>query len=272
MINISELIKIAVEASILAGNKILEVYNSNDFNIQIKKDKSPLTQADKNSHNEIMRFLEKIDIPIMSEEGNIADYNERKHWEYYWCIDPLDGTKEFIKKNDEFTVNIALINKTKPVMGVIYVPVLQELYVGADEFGAVKINDISIKNYKDFINNDIFKSGEKLPKKIQKSKYTIVGSRSHMNSETEEFIEKYKQKYGEVDIISKGSSLKLCMVAEGLADIYPRFAPTMEWDTAAGNAIATAAGFVVTKQDGKTNLDYNKENLLNPWFIVKSKD
>ncbi len=270
MKNILELTKIAVEASILAGNKILDIYNSDNFDIQIKKDKSPLTQADKDSHNEIIKFLEPVNIPILSEEGKIPDYNERKKWEYYWCIDPLDGTKEFIKKNDEFTVNIALIKKTKPVMGVIYVPVLQELFVGAIGYGAIKIENINIHNYKEFNLNNIFTEGDKLPKKNKNRKYTIVGSRTHMNKETEDFIKQYKNKYGDINIISKGSSLKLCMVAEGLADIYPRFAPTMEWDTAAGNAIAIAAGFVVTKQDGKTNLDYNKENLLNPWFIVKS--
>ena len=272
MLNILNLTKIAVEASILAGEKILEIYKSDDFNIQTKSDNSPLTQADKNSHNKIMEFLTDTNLPILSEEGNIANFEERKNWEYYWCIDPLDGTKEFIKKNDEFTVNIALIHKTKPILGIIYVPVLKELYVGSQDYSAIKIENITANNYKEFDLNNIFEAGEKLPKNIKKSKFTVVGSRSHMNKETEDFINDYKLKYGDIDIVSTGSSLKLCMVAEGLADIYPRFAPTMEWDTAAGNAIATAAGFLVTKKDGITDLDYNKENLLNPWFIVKSKD
>jgi 3'(2'), 5'-bisphosphate nucleotidase len=263
-----KLLSKAVEASINAGKEILKVYYSDNFDVEIKKDKTPLTLADKAAHNEIIDILEKTNIPILSEEGKSIDYNERKKWEYFWLVDPLDGTKEFIKKNDEFTVNIALIYNGNPISGIIYVPVLKLLYVGDVEIGSYLIN--SIDTYSNIDN--LIKIGQKLPKATKPNLFTIVGSRSHMNKETEDFMAVFKEKYGYVDIISKGSSLKLCMVAEGLANIYPRFAPTMEWDTAAGHAIALGANCTVTQQDQKTPLTYNKENLLNPWFIVKQKD
>ncbi len=268
---INELIEQAIEAVLKAGKEIIEVYNTDDFQVKIKSDDSPLTIADQRGHNAIVAILEKTNIPIMSEEGTVIPYSERKNWEYYWCVDPLDGTKEFIKRNGEFTVNIALIHKTKPVAGVIYVPVTKELYVGEINLGAIKISDIDISNFTSDKLNSYYEKGDKLPYSGLKDKFTAVGSRSHMSEETEEYISTFKEKYGDIEIISKGSSLKLCMVAEGKADVYPRFAPTMEWDTAAGHAIAVSAGFLVTKKDGVKPLEYNKEDLLNPWFIVKSK-
>ena len=262
------LINKAIKASILAGNEILDVYSTADFQVEIKSDNSPLTIADKRSHNKIMEVLDDNIIPIMSEEGAIADYNERKNWDLYWCIDPLDGTKEFIKRNGEFTVNIALMKKNKPVGGVIYVPVTKELYFSESTIGAYKIDSITeVKGIEDLIN-----MANKLPLQNNRENFTIVASRSHLSKETQDFIDKMQKRFGNVETISKGSSLKLCMVAEGNADIYPRFAPTMEWDTAAGTAIALGAGFKVTKADGITPLDYNKDDLLNPWFIVMPKD
>ena len=269
---IKELLSVAVQASLVAGKDILEIYQSSDFGVEMKGNNSPLTLADKKAHNTIVDFLIKTDLPILSEEGRDINYDERNKWENFWLVDPLDGTKEFIKRNGEFTVNIALINDGIPIAGVIYVPVLEELYFGIENFGAYKIQEIDINNAKSFSIEKLIETAYKLPKNIEKEKYTIVGSRSHMSHETEDFINELKKIHGDVEIISKGSSLKLCMVAEGFANIYPRFAPTMEWDTAAGHAICLAAGFVVTKQDGKTLLKYNKENLLNPWFIVKPKE
>ncbi len=266
MTDISKLLKIAVEASIYAGEEILKVYESDDFQIVSKADNSPLTLADKNAHNKIMSFLKKTEIPVLSEEGQHLPYKERKKWKCFWLVDPLDGTKEFIKRNGEFTVNIALIKKQIPVAGVIYVPVTKTLYFADIESGAFKIDEIPSKEYENM--TELIKYAHKLPLPEKNRPYTVVGSRSHMNDETKTYFNKLKKEYGDIEIISRGSSLKLCMIAEGKADIYPRFGPTMEWDTAAGHAIVSAAGGTVTKIND-TLLLYNKENLLNPFFKAK---
>jgi len=247
-IDIKKIIKIAQKA----GDEILRIYNR-EFEINYKDDKSPLTEADKKSNEIICSELQKLfpDIPILSEENKMIDYNERKNWEYYWCIDPLDGTKEFIKKNGEFTVNIGLIYKREPVLGIVYAPVIDALYYAKKNEGA-------------YLNNN------KLPLKENNNKNEImyvVASKSHLSEETQKFIDKLETK--KIEQISKGSSLKLCMVAEGTADIYPRLAPTMEWDTAAADAIVREAGKMTYQYENNKPLVYNKENLLNPWFIVR---
>jgi 3'(2'), 5'-bisphosphate nucleotidase len=267
---INNLLLIAIKASIDAGKAIIDIYENHDFEVDFKADNSPLTIADKTGHNIIFDELSKLELPILSEEGIIPDYQTRKNWNRYWCIDPLDGTKEFIKRNGEFTVNIALIENNTLIAGVIYVPVTKELYFSSIDIGSFKINDISNIELLDL--DILVKISEKLPIIKKRNAFTIVASRSHLNEETETFIKKMETRFGKVETISKGSSLKLCMVAEGLADIYPRYAPTMEWDTAAGSAIALYAGFETTKDDGITKLDYNKQNLLNPNFIVKPKN
>ena len=264
---IKDLLLTAIKASVTAGKEIMQVYESNNFHTSIKKDNSPLTRADKNAHRVIMQILQTSNLPVLSEEGKSIPYEERKDWELFWMVDPLDGTKEFIKKNGDFTVNIALIENQQPIAGVIYIPVSGILYFSENRTGAFKTDyshwqGLEIENF-DFL-TDI---SEKLP--ITKTeKYTVVGSRSHMNDETKTYFEKLKKEHGDIEIISRGSSLKLCMIAEGKADIYPRFGPTMEWDTAGGHAIVSAAGGKLTKSDGAKML-YNKENLLNPYFIVK---
>jgi len=257
---VNELLHIAIKASIVAGKEILEVYDS-DFSVEHKDDKSPLTLADKNAHVVISEHLKETGLPILSEEGKEIPYSERKNWEYFWMVDPLDGTKEFVKRNGEFTVNIALIHNGDPVMGVIYVPVTDTLYFGAKDIGAYRITKPDL--------SDVFLGGDKLPFNINRTNYTVVASRSHMSEETQEFVEQLKQEHGKVEIASMGSSLKICMVAEGSADIYPRFAPTMEWDVAAGQAIAQAVGKQVFNHNSGDKMKYNKENLLNDWFIVK---
>jgi len=232
---------------------ILSIYEG-DMEIEIKEDKSPLTLADKYVHKEIESFLkENYPYPILSEEGKDIEYSERKNWKKFWLVDPIDGTKEFIKKNGEFTVNIALIENGKPVFGAIYIPVKDILYYG-DKKGSFKVEDLS--------------TGEKstmLPdRNIKKTdKIKIVASRSHISEETKQFIESIE---GEKEIISVGSSIKLCLVAEGIADIYPRFSPTMEWDIAAGHAIVNGANKRVIEEGKDTEIVYNKENLLNPNF------
>lgn len=252
-----ELLNIAVEAAVAAGAEIMEVYES-EFAVEHKEDKSPLTLADQKGHLKIMSFLENTDYPVLSEEGKHLPYEERKEWGRFWLVDPLDGTKEFIKRNGEFTVNIALIENGTPIMGVIYVPVKDVLYVGSSE-GAYKIETYAAGGREQI----------SLPIPKDDRPYTVVGSRSHMSAETEAFFEEKKQEHGEVEVMAVGSSLKLCMVAEGKADAYPRYAPTMEWDTGAGHAIALAAGFEVLKYNSEERLSYNKEDLLNPWFLVK---
>ena len=253
-----------ISAAIEAGKVILEVYNT-DFNVEFKDDKSPLTLADQKAHEVIMSFLKGTGIPVLSEEGRSIPFEERKNWNQLWVVDPLDGTKEFVKRNDEFTVNIALVQNGVPIMGVVYAPVLDTLYVGDKQQGAFRVQKALTKE--NLI--DQLTIGNRLPLNIDKDYYGIVASRSHLNDETTQFIEEIKKSNKNVKIVSKGSSLKLCMVAEGSADIYPRFAPTMEWDTAAGDAVVRASGGKTLIANTNNYLQYNKEDLLNPWFIVK---
>ncbi|NRD23244.1 3'(2'),5'-bisphosphate nucleotidase CysQ [Winogradskyella litoriviva] len=258
-------LKIAITAAIEAGKEILKIYHSEDFEVELKADKSPLTKADVASHNVIMTHLKSTNIPVLSEEGKSIAYNERKNWNKLWIVDPIDGTKEFIKRNGEFTVNIALIENQKTVAGVIYVPVLNDLYFSTIEIGAFKVK-VNLEDYK---TDNLIRSGKKLPLEREDKTFTIVASRSHMSPETETYVNEKRIENGNINLISKGSSLKLCMVAEGQADCYPRFAPTMEWDTAAGQAICEHAGFEVIDWNTKEPILYNREELLNSWFLVK---
>ncbi len=260
--------QIAIESAICAGQAILDVYHTN-FNVQQKTDASPLTQADMNAHAIIQRALSKTNLPVLSEEGRTIDYEERKHWTAFWMVDPLDGTAEFVKRNGEFTVNIALIENETPVFGVIYVPVERTLYVGDMANGALKYSNIHTAS-------DVNKrQGISLPIAHNRDHLIVVGSRSHMSPETKAYIAAltppkptHALTPSPPKILSKGSSLKLCMVAEGTADIYPRFGPTMEWDTAAGDAICRAAGCRVIQHPSQQPVAYNKADLHNPWFVV----
>jgi len=259
-----QLLHTAITAALQAGKAILEIYHSGDFNIEIKGDNSPLTHADTASHNVIMSYLSKTDIPVLSEEGRDISYQERKDWKQLWIVDPIDGTKEFIKRNGEFTVNIALIEDQKPIIGVIFVPATGELYFSSKELGAFKV-EVNLENYGVEV---LLAKANKLPLQREDNTFTIVASRSHISPETEEYVQEMRNIYGEVNLISKGSSLKLCMVAEGAANCYPRFAPTMEWDTAAGQAICEHADFQVIDWKTKEPMLYNREELLNNWFLV----
>lgn len=258
------LLKTAIQAALDAGEVILKIYNSGDFDIEIKGDNSPLTKADKASHDVIMSYLTKTDIPVLSEEGRDIPYEERRKWDQLWIVDPIDGTKEFIKRNGEFTVNIALIKNQKPVLGVIFVPARAELYFSSQEIGAFKVSvDRELIEIEELIDN-----ASRLPLIREDKTFTIVASRSHMSRETEDYVQQMKDKHGDVNLISRGSSLKLCMVAEGMADCYPRFAPTMEWDTAAGQSICNHAGFRVIDWVTQSPMLYNRNKLLNNWFLV----
>jgi 3'(2'), 5'-bisphosphate nucleotidase len=253
-----------IEASLKAGEEILKIY-AQDFDVETKSDESPLTQADKNAHLAIVSFLKQTDLPILSEEGKHMGFSERKSWNQFWLVDPLDGTKEFVKKNGEFTVNIALIENGLPVYGIIYAPVLKKLFVGNVGTEAWVSNDVKPTTPID----QILATKTAIPVSKPAQPYIVVASRSHFSDETKAFVEELKQTKGEVDFASMGSSLKICLVAEGKADIYPRFGPTMEWDTGAGHAIAKAAGKMVTDHITGEEMRYNKENLLNNWFIVE---
>jgi 3'(2'), 5'-bisphosphate nucleotidase len=249
LINIQDVVVIAKEA----GNAIMQIYRQ-DFKVEYKQDSSPLTLADKKANDIIENGLNQLSVnfPILSEEGKEIPYENRKDWEYFWLVDPLDGTKEFVKKNGEFTVNIALIYKDVPVLGVVYAPALDTCYWAKKGEGA-------------------FKDGKRLSLKTvkQRSTYKIVASRSHMSDETLAFIDVIDTDK-EKELVSIGSSLKICLVAEGKADIYPRLGHTMEWDTGAAHAIINETGrFIKKYKDHKYSKHvYNKKNLLNQWFVV----
>ncbi len=253
-ININHIIEIAQKA----GAAILEIYEQ-PFEVESKADESPLTTADKASNQIIVDALEQFysNIPIISEENKQTDYETRQSWEYCWMVDPLDGTKEFIKKNGEFTVNIALIHKGKSILGVVYVPVKNITYYATEGQGAFKIEGDNAPVQIKAIGADTVET------------VRICASRSHLNDDTKTYVESCKEKYANVELISAGSSLKFCLVAEGKAHIYPRFAPTMEWDTAAAHIVTTESGATISQPDGQP-LVYNKENLLNPYFLVKA--
>ena len=250
--NLENLIEPIVEIAIDAGKAILEVY-ATEFDVQEKSDESPLTQADLASHRQIVAGLAELtpDIPIISEEDGLPDFDERRHWTRYWLIDPLDGTKEFVNRNGEFTVNIALIHANRPVFGVVHVPVQDKTYIGCEGRGA-----------------ELRTAGETpLPIQVAErsaSPVRVVGSRSHRGAS----LDAYLENLGETDMVPMGSSLKFCVVAEGRADIYPRLGPTSEWDTGAAQAVVEQAGGQVLRLDGKP-LSYNeKPEILNPFFMV----
>ena len=255
----------AIKAAYFAGKEILNIYETG-FEVEIKNDNSPVTLADRAAHACILKYLDSTKLPILSEEGKGIPFEDRKKWNPFWLVDPLDGTKEFIKKNGEFTVNIALIQDGNPVLGVIWVPVKSILYFGEQALGAYKISNLTKLPTQI---EDFTKDENKLPIEELKDEFVVVASRSHLSDETSDFIENLKKKHNKVTTTSMGSSLKLCLVAEGKANIYPRFAPTMEWDTAAGQAIVQASGKIVKDYKTRAPLRYNKKSLLNNWFIVE---
>ncbi len=250
-VEMNDIIQIAREA----GRLIMDIYQS-DFGVKVKDDESPLTAADEASHQWIFKELTKRypDIPILSEEGNEMEYSQRKTWPVFWLVDPLDGTKEFIKRNGEFTVNIALVVEGFPRLGVIYAPALDALYYAEQGKGAYRQ----------------VAGGRVEPLKLkEKGPYVLVQSRSHSSEQGDAYLNEVRKLHGDALLINKGSSLKFCLVAEGEADAYPRFVPTMEWDTAAGQAIVECAGGKVQTVEGQ-RLCYNKESLVNPFFIAST--
>ena len=248
------LLDTAIKGAIEAGNAIMAVYQSDSIDYENKSDLSPLTLADKRSHEIILEKLKETGINVLSEESDEISYDQRKDWGSYWLVDPLDGTKEFIKKNGEFTVNIALIENNIPSLGVVYCPVTDILFW----------NDEKRKVYKKE-NNKVVEIRKRVSVNDNDKNLRVVVSRSHINDETNNYI----KKLNEPKLISCGSSLKFLYIADNKADIYPRFGPTMEWDTAAAHSILSALGIQVINLDTGRELSYNKENLLNPYFIIK---
>jgi len=277
MKELDDLLIVGVRASLAAGEAILGVYES-DFQVDIKEDGSPLTLADQRAHAIIDSALEPTGLPILSEEGKDVPYEQRKAWEVFWLVDPLDGTKEFIHRRGEFTVNIALIENGRPTLGVIYVPTGNRLYFGHIESGAYRTRGnsaalaIASAESSEKSMSALLKNSERLPIATTDSPVLhIIGSRSHATEHMERFLEEKRRKGRAVQFVSAGSSLKFCRVAEGTADVYPRFGPTMEWDTAAGQAVAECAGADVIEHPAGTPLSYNKPDLHNPWFMVRRK-
>lgn len=243
----------------LAGDEILDIYGT-EFSVDVKEDKSPLTEADRRANAVIVENLERLhpDIPIISEETRTLPFSERKDWEWFWLVDPLDGTKEFVKRNGEFTVNIALIHEQSPYAGVVYQPVGDRMFWASRSEGSWKSSEggdpVRLEGGRHY---------------SEKSDVTVVASRSHLTEDVENFVEELKKAGKNVEFLSSGSSLKLCLVAEGAADVYPRLGPTMEWDTGAAHAVALEAGRRVIQHGTNEDLVYNKENLLNPFFVVE---
>ncbi len=274
--NKKQLLDIAILAAIEAGQAIMSVYCTN-FEVDYKDDQSPLTIADTKANEIIIGYLAETSLPVLSEESRQIPYTERKDWQQFWLVDPLDGTKEFIKRNDEFTVNIALIEEQAPALGVVYAPAIDTLYFGDTADTGYKVDGrtsdqwlIPAENRIDL--DSLLACSIQLPMpgkgRLSVDEITIVGSRSHGGPDLEEHVNKARKKYRQVHFKPAGSSLKICMVAEGSADQYPRLGPTMEWDTAAANAVANAAGATIKQYASNQDLLYNKEDLLNPWFIV----
>ena len=275
--------KIAVKAAYEAGNTILEIY-ARDFEVELKADNSPLTEADRAANEIIAAHLASTPYPVLSEESKAVSFEVRKEWDRYWLVDPIDGTKEFIRKNGEFTVNIALIERGKPILGVVLVPVSSVFYLGGD-LGAFKaVNGIHYESLDELLQS--IDSGCTDLERISVSgtfsgSLKVVASKSHCNEQTLVFIEQAEEVYGSSERVSSGSSIKLCMVAEGVADFYPRVAPTCEWDTAAAHAVVDAAGgsvFIydsevhahqyVTSNKSLDQVAYNKADIINPYFVV----
>jgi len=263
----SALLYLAIKAALIAGEDIMKVYKT-DFSFERKSDNTPVTIADRAASKSIVEALAASGIPSISEEEALPEFAVRKNWERVWIIDPLDGTKEFIKKNGEFTVNIALIHKHSPVIGVIYAPVWNKLYFASNELGSFLVEVSELTPLNSF--HELLNTAQKLPLQKTPATYTLVASRSHLSHEINQRMQQIKSIYGEVDLIHAGSSIKQCWVAEGRAHEYSRLGTTMEWDTAAGQCILEQAGCSLNTFDTNQPLNYNKENPENPFFIARN--
>lgn len=261
----------ACNAALRAGAAILEIYkNEEEYDIDLKSDMTPITLADRNAHDVIKRYLATTLIPVLSEEGREMLFAERKGWDLFWMVDPLDGTKEFIKGNGEFTVNIALMENNRPVLSVVYVPYISRLYFADKPLGAFRKDGVKANHESEAGVVELMENAHRLPLTTEMNNpVRIATSRSNGSTETDEYIARIKSKYPDAEIVIQGSSYKLCLVAEGSIEYYPRTSDTCEWDTAAGELIIDMAGGRLSDLNGE-RLEYNKESLINPWFECMS--
>ncbi len=263
----------ACNAALRAGAAILEIYmGDEEFSIDIKSDSTPITLADRRAHSVIKEYLGQTRIPLLSEEGREMLYAERKDWDLFWMVDPLDGTKEFLKGNGEFTVNIALMVDNKPAFGVVYVPYKERLYFSDPEMGSLRRCGIKPDEQAELSYEELFRSVDLLPLTTKRNEPLRVAiSRSHNTQETFRIVERMKKEYPGMEVREQGSSYKFCLIAEGTVDYYPRTSNTYEWDTAAGEAILSLAGGKTLSLEGNKPLEYNQESLINPHFACRSK-
>jgi 3'(2'), 5'-bisphosphate nucleotidase len=263
----------AYNAALRAGAAILEVYGRgrDDYEVNLKRDQTPITLADRLAHQAIKEYLGPTHIPLLSEEGREMRFDERRDWEMFWLVDPLDGTKEFIKGNNEFTVNIALVVNNRPVVGVIYVPYYEKIYFCEKGEGSFMRRGVSADAAAELTYDEVFVGAERLPVYRERTgPVRIAVSRSHKTPETAEVIARLLDKYPDAEVIEQGSSYKFCMLAEGTIDFYPRTSFTYEWDTAAGEIILSDTGGITKSLPDHGKFAYNKESLLNPWFVCHS--
>lgn len=251
-------LQFALKATLNAA-EVLRSWSSKALGVEWKEDESPVTLADRDAHRLISTVLKASGIPILSEEGRDIPHEERASWKSYWLVDPLDGTKEFIKRRPEYTVNIALMIDNEPRLGVIGIPEQHLIYVGVIGQGAWKCREPEVYSIER-------RTG--LPQTRPHGAFRVIASRSHMNPDTLAYVEKLRAQHGEIEFVQAGSALKFCRLAEGLADVYPRFVPCMEWDTAAGHALIRACGKEILRAEDGKPLQYNKADLLNPYFIA----
>lgn len=260
------LLELAINAALQAGEEILRIYGAG-FSVEKKSDNTPVTEADRSSGRIIESVLKASQIPVISEEESLADYSERKSWKRVWIVDPLDGTKEFVKRNGEFAVNIALVEDCKPVIGVIYAPVLKELYFGSRDRGSYKVLQAEPSQKP----GSLIASAIRMPSHTLPKTHTLVASRSHLSRDINAYLSQLEHVYGSVGMINTGSSIKQCWVADGRAHEYPRFGTTMEWDTAAGQCLLEEAGGSLIGFETQLPLVYNKVNMQNPFFVARAK-
>ena len=263
----------AYNAALRAGAAILEVYERGveEYDVTMKSDQTPLTEADSRAHNIIKDYLSRTHVPLMSEEGRAMSYNERRGWDLFWMVDPLDGTKEFIKGNGEFTVNIALMVDNRPALAIMYVPYRGKMYFAAVKQGSFLKEGVFPEEDAEYGLDEVMSDARQLPLAGERNNPLRVAiSRSHNTEETFRIVELMRGKYPDMEVIQQGSSYKFGLLAEGAVDYYVRTTPTMEWDTAAGELVLELAGGSVLTMDGKP-LRYNEESLQNPNFIARSK-
>ena len=260
-------------AAVKAGAAIMRVYkHSDDYDIGIKSDKSPITIADRLAHKAIKDALGATRIPILSEEGREMLYDERRNWDLFWLVDPLDGTVEFIKGNNEFTVNIALMENNECVASAVYVPYLEKIYIADRGAGSFVRRGVVPDSGADYSYDDMLAGAERLPlRDSANERQRIAVSRSHQTPETGEYVREALNRHPDAELVEQGSSYKFCLLAEGSVDYYVRTTRTYEWDTAAGELILSEAGGIARSLPDNEPFRYNKQDLSNPWFVCKSK-